>query len=420
MNDATRARLFSELDYERLVGTPGEARAIEVITKQLKGMGLAPSLEPFTVTGFTTGTAELYCEGKKWALNPYGLQADCVLEGELCWLENPEIVGFNVGAYRDRIVLAYGSSPRVHELLWEGGVRALVEISAPHREAFSLSHRQKRHADGRAVPSMTARYEDAEALAALNGKKVRIEVRQEVREATGHNIVATVGAPVKDGTLTWLVGHYDTVARSHGAFDNASGVVAMLDVAEGLLRTDPKRELRVVFFSGEELGLRGSYAHVKAHEQEVRDRGRFVVNMDLAGDAIGADVFFVLGTRELLGWAAGVCREDGLVVRENLDIYSSDCMPFSVQEVPSVNIARVDGRSGLYGHTKDDVAANISPAGIENPSRAARALLGRVLSAEVYPIRREIDESLREKIEKYIWYSTLEAPELKWTEKYRR
>jgi len=231
MDNTTRSRLFSELDYERLVGSPGEARAIEVISRQLRSMGLEPSLEPFPVTGFTTGTASLSCGGATWALNPYGLVADCTLEGELRWCENPEVIGFNVGAYRDCIVLSYGSSPRVHELLWEGGVRALVEVSPPHKEALCLSHRQKRHADGRAVPSMTARYQDAEALAALDGKKVRIEVHQEVQEVTGHNIVATVGAPVKDRTLTWLVGHYDTVARSHGAFDNASGVVAMLDVA---------------------------------------------------------------------------------------------------------------------------------------------------------------------------------------------
>jgi hypothetical protein len=420
MDNAARARLFHELDYERLVGSPGEARAIEVISRELRRIGLEPSLEEFPVTGFTTGTAELSCGGRTWALNPYGLVADCVLEGELSWCENPDVLGFNTGACRGKVVLAYGSSPRAHQLLWEGGAAALVEVSGPHREAYSLSHRQKRHADGMAVPSLTARYEDAEALAALDGKRVRIEVHQEVKAVTGHNVVATVGAPVRDRTMTWLVGHYDTVARSHGAFDNAAGVIAMLDAAEALARRDPKRELRVVFFSGEELGLRGSYAHVKAHEDEVRERGRLVVNVDLAGDAIGADVLFVLGTRELMGWAAGVCREDGVVARENLDIYSSDCMPFSVHEVPSVNVARVDGRSGRFGHTRDDVAANVSPAGVENPSRVARAILGRVLDAEVYPLRREIDESLRDKIERYLWQSTLEKPELKWLEKWRR
>jgi hypothetical protein len=57
---------------------------------------------------------------------------------------------------------------------------------------------------------------------------------------------------------------------------------------------------------------------------------------------------------------------------------------------------------------------------VENTSRAARAILGRVMQAEVYPLRREIDDSFREKIERYIWTSTLEKPELHWMEKYRK
>ena len=42
------------------------------------------------------------------------------------------------------------------------------------------------------------------------------------------------------------------------------------------------------------------------------------------------------------------------------------------------------------------------------------------MAAEVFPVRREIDDTFREKIEKYVWNSTLEKPELKWVEKYRR
>ena len=36
--------------------------------------------------------------------------------------------------------------------------------------------------------------------------------------------------------------------------------------------------------------------------------------------------------------AAGVCREDGLVTRKNLEIYSSDNMP-STLELPDLNWA---------------------------------------------------------------------------------
>jgi Iap family predicted aminopeptidase len=420
MDDAARAGLFADLDFERIAGTDGETRAAGILTRRLKDMGLEPCLEPFPVQTFRTGSARLVYASRSWDLHPYGLQGDCVIEGELAFLENPDILSFSVDAFRDRIVLSYGSGPRIHELLWEGGVRALVEVSGPHRGAASLAHRQKRYEDRRAVPSMTARYEDAAQIAGLTGKQVRIEVRQDVTPSTAHNILATLGSPVRDRTLTWLVAHYDSVARSHGAVDNAAGVVALLAAVDELRRRRPERELRIVLFSGEELGLRGSWAHVKLHEEEIRTRARLAVNLDLGGDPIGADSLYVTGTRETLGWAAGVCREDGLVMREVFDIYSSDNIPFAVHEIPSVSIARTDGQGSFFVHTPDDVAANVGAAGVRNTTRAAQAIVGRLLDAAVYPLRREIDDSFREKIERSAWTSTLEKPELRWTEKYKK
>jgi hypothetical protein len=420
MDAAARQALFTELDFERLAGTPGETRAAEILQRRLKAMGLTAAVEPFPVHTFRTGTARLEHGGRSWNLHPYGLTGSCVIEGELRFIESPEILSFSQDAYRGTILLCYGASPKLHELMHESGVKALVEISGAHREAASLSHRQKRYEDGKAVPSMTARYADAADLAALDGKTVRLEVQQEVTKGEAHNLVLTLGAPVKDRTLTWLVAHYDSVARSHGAVDNAAGVIALLETVEHLLTLKLERELRVVLFSAEELGLRGSWAHVKMHEEEVRARGRLVLNLDLGGDPIGADTLFVMATRDTLGWASGVCREDGLVMREAFDIYSSDNMPFSVQEVPSISVARTDGQGSFFIHTPGDVAANVSPVGVENTSRAAKGILRRVLQAGVYPLRREIDDSFREKIERYVWTTTLEKPELRWIEKYRK
>jgi aminopeptidase YwaD len=420
MTDSARARLFADLDFERLAGTSAEERAAEVITKALRGLGVTPVVEPFPVTTFETGTARLTCSGAGWDLHPYGVQGDCAVEGTLRFLENSDILNFNIGSFKDTIVMCMGSSQRIHDLLWEEGVKALVEICGPHREAASLSHRQRRQLDGRAIPSFTVTYDDAEKIAPLDGKVVKIECHQKMQAATAHNLVATLGAPTKDSTLTLLVAHYDSVARSHGASDNAAGVITLLDVVGNLVKTPLSRELRVVLFSGEELGLRGSWAYVKAHEEELHTRGRLVMNLDIAGDPIGTESLFVTGTRELLGWTAGVCREEGLLVQESFDIYSSDNMPFSVYEIPTVSIARFGGTGSYFIHSPGDVAANVSPLGIEKPARAAYAILSRVLNAGVYPVRKEIDDSFREKIERYTWTSTLEKPELKWMEKYRK
>lgn len=421
MKPFDRGSLLAELDFERLAGTEGEARARDVILRELREMGLAPSVEGFEIRSFTPGTATIEAGGERFDLVPHGLEGDRDLEGELVYLENAEVLALNRGAYRGKVVLVFGSSAgKPHEMASEAGVAAYVAIASPNRPVSAASHRQKWFADGSAVPTLTIPYADAERLAARSGERVRIGIRQEAGPRVAHNIVASLGGPRRDENLVFLTAHYDSVARSHGATDNAGGTVAALEVARRFAERPPDRELRLVLFSGEELGLRGSLAYVREHGEEIRVRARLAVNLDIAGDPIGNDCLFVVGTRELAGYAAGVCREAGIAPHASVDVWPSDGMPFALYEVPSVNVARTDGRGSFHIHTAGDVAANVTAAGLEHPVRAARTLLERVLGAEVFPLRREIDDALREKIEKYFWNLTQEKPELRWTDRLRK
>jgi aminopeptidase YwaD len=267
---------------------------------------------------------------------------------------------------------------------------------------------------------MTITYAKAEELIGLSGTKCTLTIKQKTGKGAGTNIVVSVGNKKIDETVTYLVGHYDSVAWSHGSVDNAGGTVCLLKAAEYFAKNQPERELKIIFFSGEELGLLGSSAYVKKHKKEVKNRAALVVNVDVSGEIIGDDVFTVTGTKQLLGYAAGIAREEGLMFKERLSIYSSDSIPFAVKEVPSVNIYRSSGKAAFYIHTKDDVGKNVSPEGLQNSYQAAQALLNRVLGSKIYPVRREIDDSLRENLEKYLWNLYLEKPSLEWKPKYKR
>ncbi|MDD2360790.1 MAG: hypothetical protein PHE66_10170, partial [Syntrophaceticus schinkii] len=105
---------------------------------------------------------------------------------------------------------------------------------------------------------------------------------------------------------------------------------------------------------------------------------------------------------------------------ENLNIYSSDCMPFSVYEIPSLNLARLGGKGLFHIHTDKDTAANATEYGLKDVYLATKTILDRVLNAMMYPVPTGFDDSLRDKIERYLWHSTLEKPELKWKEKYKK
>jgi Zn-dependent M28 family amino/carboxypeptidase len=175
-----------------------------------------------------------------------------------------------------------------------------------------------------------------------------------------------------------------------------------------------------VWFSGEELGLLGSTAYMEAHKDELINRLRLIINIDLAGDPIGRNVLMVLGSKELMGYAGGCLREEGIYFQEHLNIYSSDCMPFAAYEIPSINIARMGGKALYHIHTEDDRAQYCNQAGIDVVANAGITLLSRVLNAEIYPVNKEIDDSLRDKIEKYLYNSRLQKPELHWRESYRK
>ena len=83
--------------------------------------------------------------------------------------------------------------------------------------------------------------------------------------AGGANVTADIPATAGNAKRIILGAHFDTVATSPGANDNASGVAVVLAVA-GLLADVPCREapVTIIFFDQEELGLFGARAHAQS------------------------------------------------------------------------------------------------------------------------------------------------------------
>ncbi len=95
-------------------------------------------------------------------------------------------------------------------------------------------------------------------------------------------------------------------------------------------------------------------------------------------------------------------------------------MPFSIYEIPSVSISRRGGKANFFIHTSEDNPKYVTKQGFTNTIKATISFLSRILNAKIYPVKKEIDDSLREKIEKYLWNLTYEKPELKWEPKYKK
>jgi hypothetical protein len=87
-----------------------------------------------------------------------------------------------------------------------------------------------------------------------------------------------------------------------GADDNASGIAAMLLVAERLARAPPARSVIFVAFSGEELGLLGAYRYVTRPPVPL-ERTTAMLNLDMVG-RLERDPLVVNGAGTAAQWPA--------------------------------------------------------------------------------------------------------------------
>jgi len=86
---------------------------------------------------------------------------------------------------------------------------------------------------------------------------------------TGVNIVARIPGRSAGGRAIVMSAHYDHLGVRNGevfngADDDASGCIALLTVAEQLLRDPPQHDVILAFFEAEEMGLQGARAFVNA------------------------------------------------------------------------------------------------------------------------------------------------------------
>ena len=209
----------------------------------------------------------------------------------------------------------------------------------------------------------------------------------------GRNLLAAFpGSDPKLSQEYILIGaHYDHVGYGtpsnsygptgyihNGADDNASGVSALLELADSLqhLSQAPRRSLLLAFWDGEENGLLGS-KHWVAHPTKSWDRIRFVINMDMVG-RLENRTLHVYGTRSasnlrpLVSTAnSGVVPADASTAAMKLDFDwetkpNSDHYPFFERNVPYLMF-----HTGLHGnyHRPSDDAHLLNYSGMRDVSR---------------------------------------------------
>jgi hypothetical protein len=130
------------------------------------------------------------------------------------------------------------------------------------------------------LPTVTLAVEHYNRMVRVLDKGVPVTVELNIQtkfydETTpnGFNLVAEIPGtdPALKDEVVIIGAHFDTVAYSPGATDNATGSAAMME-AMRILKTigaKPRRTIRIALWGGEEEGLLGSRAYVRDHYADV-------------------------------------------------------------------------------------------------------------------------------------------------------
>lgn len=175
-------------------------------------------------------------------------------------------------------------------------------------------------------------------LAAWHEIRVRMDTAGFVKDGlVSHNVLGSLPGTCLPNEEIVVCAHYDSTLDSPGACDNASGVDAMLRVAETLAR-GPKlaKTVRFIAFGAEEYLMFGSKYHVATlKEKGLLDHVKNVVNLDMVGfgDHLAVTVSPESCKRRLESVFAGLA--DAVRVEYNSSVLPvSDHYPFYEEGIP--------------------------------------------------------------------------------------
>jgi Peptidase family M28 len=194
-------------------------------------------------------------------------------------------------------------------------------------------------------------------------------------QITRSNVVGTWTGTSKPDEWIVVGGHYDSrnatlssTLNAPGAEDNASGCVAVIELARALVAFRPQRSIVFMCYAGEEQGLYGSKAHVASLQQS----GNFakvqsVVIMDMIGYSADThlDAIFessAANSAYLQRFAAAAAT---YVPELNVTISTN---PFGSDHIPYINAGKqtlllIESDWDIYPHyhKSTDLPQNIGP-----------------------------------------------------------
>ena len=262
-----------------------------------------------------------------------------------------------------------------------GAVGALVRsvtatsLSTPHTGSMGYE-------DGvTKIPAAAVTVEDAELIHRLvdAGEEVKVKLvlsGKFLPDAESANVIGELRGSELPDEVVVIGAHIDSWDVGQGAHDDGAGCVAVMQALTQLrsLGLTPRRTIRVVLFTNEENGLRGSRAYAEAHEDEIAEHV-MALEMDIGAFApigFGVDDGVAADKRtpeadarrqriaDRVGEIATLLAPLG-EMKTILGHSGSDVEPLAQGGVPALGL-HVDNRTYFdYHHTAADTLDKVDP-----------------------------------------------------------
>lgn len=203
-----------------------------------------------------------------------------------------------------------------------------------------------------------------------------------------NSVIAEIRGSDKADEWILVGAHLDSWDFATGAQDDGTGAIMVLEAARAVaqLPHPPRRSIRFALWTGEEPGLLGSRAYVKAHAKEL-DHCVAVINTDNgAGRPRG---WIVEGRDDLkatLDELAPIYLKEYGADQVSLETtFDSDQGPFMLQGIPSFDLWVDDVPYNAIHHKSSDTVDKIDPAYFKTDG-AIVAVLAYVIAQREGPI----------------------------------
>mgnify|MGYP002514477124 CR=1 FL=1 len=230
-------------------------------------------------------------------------------------------------------------------------------------------------------------------------KTAKIVLEQEEYKGNSHNVILDLPGEIDECIV--LTAHYDSTSLSQGAYDNMSGSVGLLGIAEYFTTHPHRYGLRFIWCGSEERGLLGSKAYCAAHEAEL-ENVVLNINLDMIGCIMGKFIACCTSEEKLVHYIEYLSAQEGFGCKPYQDVYSSDSTPFADKGVPAISFARIAGRDIAPIHNRYDTVAVMSTEQMQRDMMFITEFVDRMANAAYCPVSREIPDNVKEKLDEYL------------------